>query len=292
MLFQSPERTSENYVDPSSFQSEEQSPSTIFGLSDTTTVEPEESFDTTNVPEGEFDFSDRGVFDRGLSSSDPLTISSNETPFDSGISSSDPIELSVTPTEEDSPEPDLEDVNPDEAIFSITRLDPSNKGEIDIQFYFSMLPSIKVDNLDQVSLGVNDTPGATEGLSILTRMRYKNRPTPGGHPIVDGIGIDSKVIRLVGAFTGWDSSSAKSGEGSAEEIPVAYSTDPNLAEKHSYQLARKFSKSLVEKGGEVKVHIQDNTLKIVLHAVIVSFQIYIVREELTYYQMDCLVTRY
>jgi len=273
MLFQPPSNTPTNYVDPSTFQSEERDPSVVFGYNSTATVEPEESFETTNVTEGDF-------------------FLPNPESLDT-VNYEDPIELVVTPTPQEPEDlPDLNDINPDETTFSITRLDPNKEDKIDIQFYFSMLPAIKVDSMDRVSLGVNDTPGATEGLSILTRMRYKNRPTPGGHPIVDGVGIDSKVIRLIGAFTGWDSSSASSGEGSAGEIPVASTTDPNLAEQHSYQLAKKFSKSIVEKGGEVKIHIQDNTLKIVLHAVIVTFQVYIVREELTYYQMDCLTTRY
>lgn len=190
-------------------------------------------------------------------------------------------------------------LDPDQTQFEVVRF-KGTTGNVDQKFYFAMLPAIKVDNVSGTNFTTNDTPGATEGISILTKMRYKNKVTPGGHPVVDAVGLESKVIRLVGRITGYEN---------AEDLPDPQVSNPqdklpipsiynNIEDEqanppyHSYRIAQSFSRNIVEKGGEVRIRVEDRKLRINFYGVIVNFQIYVSRDDLTYYQMDCLATRY
>jgi hypothetical protein len=205
-------------------------------------------------------------------------------------------EISVDPVEpisgQDS-QPDIGDainnINRDEAVFEVHKY---KRGEVESKFYFSLLPAIKTDNISQVGFNMNDTPGAAEGLSMLDKVRYNNKVIPGGHPIVDAIGLESSTVQLVGAFTGWDEISRDGSSGSADEIKVADLSSQNLPENHSYSTARVFSNEIVKRAGEVLVRVKDNKLFIKFHAVIIDFQIFTVRHDLTYYKLNCLMTRY
>jgi len=190
-------------------------------------------------------------------------------------------------------------LDPDQTQFEVVRF-KGTTGNIDQKFYFAMLPAIKVDNVSGTNFTTNDTPGVTEGISILTKMRYKNKVTPGGHPVVDAVGLESKVIRLVGRITGYENAEdlpnpLVSNPQDKLPVPSIYSTVEDEQANppyHSYRVARSFSRNIVEKGGEVRIRVEDRKLRINFYGVIVNFQIYVSRDDLTYYQMDCLATRY
>lgn len=235
---------------------------------------------------------DASILDSSISSVPVDQADPNQEVFDTPLEVNASSDRFVPSTPDISLDRFANQINPDKSEFKVVR-----QGESEEKFFFSLLPATKMDQMQGTALNTNDTPGATEGLSILTEMRYQNKPTPSGHPVVDGVGIDSTVVRLVGAFTGFDSQKSSQTistpnnppNGSFESYPGG--DDVN----HSYESALYFSRNIVRKGGEVKVVIQDNSSKnlfIKFFCVLVNFQLYVRQEDLTYYQLDCLLTRY
>lgn len=176
----------------------------------------------------------------------------------------------------------LSDINFDTASqFYITYRDQANRQRT---YYFSLLPAIE-SNLRPSQMGAA-VPEVKPGILIRTGVNYKRILIPGTEPIYQSLGIEQRLLQLVGCLIG--------NEGSSRN-PVGAVYDPRTR-LDAYRSALTLDQDVVRQGNKARITIisqgsQDAPAEISYPVLIQTLRILAARQDRVYYAIDALILR-
>jgi hypothetical protein len=160
---------------------------------------------------------------------------------------------------------------------------------------FVLLPAIETNlslgNSSPLVRGSGGTiPDVKPGILTHSVMRLRSIPIPGSVPIVQTIGIESRITELVGAFIGTENKV----DGTNGLSGIYQDSDGSLSDPATSAgaVAETFRDKVVDQGAPVTVLVATPGRKLKITGVIQAFKLYEVRYNRAYYSIQILHTQY